>query len=430
MSGRGQRLTTFIALLSVVSLVSGCGQSTQTSERAATSSKETSTASATSTTSTTAAPPPVAQTASLPEGRKRLGPATIYTGCTDEVGEGDEFVVGKVFDPTSGRSVPIPTPSVPPGQELIASGCTVGGVEDIRVFWIYYLRTPSSGLDPERTVGKVASFDPFASGAAVTEVELPPDFIDVELILPTDFGFMAGDGYTLHGFDPVSLAQVWRRDADRTCACSFSTNFRAIATIDKSTPSPSSQYRYVFYGTGDGAEIGAFITSIESEDQRGFTIYSTETFPYVYSYFDAVTNKLAGPVAKAGVFWDNLRLSWGDEFIEVWNRDENRMVFSRYGEEVSGLNAESIYLAGNYLYIRNDSDSPVIDLTTSQKVSSGWKVRPTQRISGEWTLVVEGEVANDAAQCFPYREDVCYDDDEPSRTLVRSVDGQYPGPWF
>lgn len=377
----------------------------------------------------------VLDSAPIPEGRKRLGPTTIYTGCTDEVTSGAEveFTEGEVFDPESGRTMPIPKPTVPPGQQLTAQGCTVGGSDEIRVYWIYYLRTPSSGLDPERTVGMVAAFDPFTVGAPAVETELPADFVDVDRILPTDFGFMAGDGYTLHGFDPTRLNPTWRRDADRSCACSFTTNFRTITTIDSGfdrRSTPSGQHRYVFYETKDGTEVGGYVTSLDGTYPRGFTVYSTAEFPYVYDYFDGVTNTMSGPVAKTGLFWGNLRLSWGDEHIEVWDKSENKMVFSRYGDEVSGLNAEDIYLAGNYLYIRNDSDSPVIDITSSQKVSSGWKVRPTDRISDEWTLIVEGDVGPDHAACFPGQENLCYEDSEQQRKLIRSENGEYPGPWY
>ncbi len=45
------------------------------------------------------------------------------------------------------------------------------------------------------------------------------------------------------------------------------------------------------------------------------------------------------------------------------------------------LHVKHLYASGNDLQIDNDSGSPVIDITNSAKVASGWNVRPTDVIN-------------------------------------------------
>src|SRR5207248_845384 len=112
--------------------------------------------------------------------------------------------------------------------------------------------------------------------------------------------------------------------------------------------------------------------------------------------------------------------------IEVRDVRDNKLLFSRYGADVDGLHIRNLYLAGKYLYIENDSDSPVIDIATSQKVSSGWGVRPTDVINRDWLLTMKGHISNDYASCFGVGGSyACYE----QGTLVHAPGGNYGGPW-
>ena len=411
------------------------------------------TASATgSTASTTAssAPPPAVTKASLPKGDKRLGPGTVYSGCEDNVygpsyqNSGrrlDAFRDGEVFNPKTGMNVPLPKPVPPPGTDLVTGGCTVGGDENnIKVFYVYSVSTPSSGLTPEHTDTLISSFDPFGSATPTATVTLPPEFNDaIKDILPTPYGFIAGNTKTLHGFDPVTLQPTWSVSGPPNC-CDLYSNFDSVAAIDhtfKAAGLANGTNRYVVYSTKDGSQMWDYIGDIDHDEitNHGYVVDDNQRYPRVAQFFDTQTRQLKGPVATGNTtIWQNLRLAWnnglGQPFIEVWDKDQGELIFKRYDNDVAGLKPENVYLAGRYLYIKNESDSPVIDLTTGQKVSSGWKVRPTEQIDRDWVLVASGDASSDVVECFRERKFICRDDDEASLSLVRAPNGQYSGPWY
>jgi hypothetical protein len=107
---------------------------------------------------------------------------------------------------------------------------------------------------------------------------------------------------------------------------------------------------------------------------------------------------------------------------------ENKLLFSRTGADVDGLHIKSLEFAGNYIYIDIDSDSPVIDITNSQKVSSSWKVRPTDLVNRDWVPLMSGHVTDKSGSCFQGRDGgyTCGD----AGNLVHAPNGNYPGPWY
>ena len=81
------------------------------------------------------------------------------------------------------------------------------------------------------------------------------------------------------------------------------------------------------------------------------------------------------------------------------------------------------------LYIVNSSDSPVIDVTNSQKVSTGWKVRPLELVGRDWMVVVKaGNGTGPDSNCGAAGADSS--DCDGKLSLVYAPNGNYPGPWF
>lgn len=356
----------------------------------------------------------------------RRAPATVYTGCGESTRNNSQafsFEAGEVFVPSLRRNLPLPQPAVPAGTELVGGECFVTGDEqNIRVIYIADFRTPSSGLNPETTATQIISFDPTRPEAPVATESWPADVS--RGAVPTRYGFMATGHRTsgsgkVAGFDLDTLKVVWSADG---------------AAIDSRT--------VTFTGYGDGASTGVTFHSAKDGAETGHlrTAWAPEeTFPdgLVYEdpditegiYIDPGTGKSAGPLESGGQVWGNRYLAVGNDYITVWDLVTSQVVFSRTGKDVEGLKIKSVDLAGNYLYINNDSDSPVIDLTTSQKVSSGWKMRPVEIISNDWILVGKGQVTQ---ACSPPRavDELWLCGNEGRMQLVYAPNGQYPGPWF
>lgn len=85
--------------------------------------------------------------------------------------------------------------------------------------------------------------------------------------------------------------------------------------------------------------------------------------------------------------------------------------------------------SGDYLYIANQRDSPVIDIHTRQKVSSGWKVRPLDFLGPSWVLV--DHRPNTTADCYEaFSVFNCGASDAQQVVLQKTDNGEYPGPWY
>lgn len=364
-------------------------------------------------------------TAPPPKGNRTLGPGTVFSQCNGSYNTGDDQkfdTTGEVFNPKTGHVVPLPVPTVPAGQKLVGQACTVGGDEDhIRVFYVMTLSKPSDGLTPEDQTTSIVAFDPFSSAPPQTAAW--PEGAKVDRILPTYHGFLARAGFdNLVGFDGGTLQPTFT-STDRLGNINFAGFF---------TYGTGGQGHEVFHSTKDGAVVGentgVGMGGGAEVFPAGMIVIVGNDFPYKYGYFDFRDNLMKTPTARSGTMWGDTLTSWGGKYIEVRDLAQNKLLFERAGDDVEGLHIKNLYFAGKYLYIENDSDSPVIDITNSQKVSSGWVVRPTDRVGRDWMLVVKGHVTNDYTSCFgqdagQYR---CYEDG----TLVYAPNGNYAGPWF
>ncbi|MDN4521256.1 hypothetical protein JN086_07310 [Mycolicibacterium austroafricanum] len=365
----------------------------------------------------------------------KRGPATLYSGCGSSIdfGEDFEFEPGEVFLPVVGRNVPRPGPSVPAGVELVGGQCLVAGDEqNIRIIYVLVLRTPSSGLNPESVRTKIVSYDPAEPGKPVATADWPVD-IDpgtFEDLMPTRYGFMARSSGGIVGFDLNTLALAWRVNSAPERA---DMNYEGFMVSSKGGPDigPFESVRH-FHSAKDGAEITSFAGPSGFETfPHGFLATKGTHKDWQRMYLDMRTGAITGPFPEEGQIWGNKYMDydiWSVEqaYIKVWNLETSQEIISRTGQDVVGLNIEDIYLAGDYLYIENDDDSPVIDINTLDQVSTGWSTRPVDVVGSDWLYVIDGPVTNGYARCFEVMRNICYE----TGKLVHAPGGNFPGPWF
>lgn len=382
---------------------------------------------------TTSGPPDVAASSPLPKGTVLRAPATVYSECSATPGGDGNLsfnTQAQIFDPKTGRNVPMPTPTIPAGQHLVHEACTVGGdIDHIRVFYVITLSAPSNGLTPESRQSSIIAFNPFAPDPPRT-APLPND-IDadkISQILPSESGFFLPHQNAKQslatdyiGFDGITLEKTF--------------------TVDGSGPVP----QYYFNSRGIliyyyGGAVTIFSTrdgqllfhsaptrggAIPHSYPNGFLFYTNDR---QYGYFNMADNQLRAPFPPRGDVWSDKFLGLLEHSLEVRNVSDNTIIFRREGPDFDGLHLKNAYIAGKYLYLANNSDSPVIDMSNSQKVSSGWRVRPTDVINKDWILVNNRNDAGAAGSCF--ESDNSFTCNTANVSLRRAPNGNYSGPWY
>jgi hypothetical protein len=319
-------------------------------------------------------------------------------------------------------------------QHLLESACTVGGdLDHIRVFYVITLSTPSSGLTPESRTSSIVSFDPFASGPPQTK-PLPND-IDPESvreILPSKYGFF-----------------IRRENPNQSLADEFigfdGTTLEKTFTVDGSGPLPLTHLNpsaiFIYYYGGQvriySAQDGHVLADVMGSSQgggpstypNGFVFYANQNNDGQHGFFNTEDNQLKAPFPSSGDMWANSFLALQDHALEVRDVVTNAVTFRREGPDFDGHHITNAYLASKYLYLANDSDNPVIDITTTQKVSSGWTVRPTDVINKDWILINEQDPGDGGdASCF--EDDYTLACGSPKASLKYAPDGNYAGPWY
>jgi hypothetical protein len=84
---------------------------------------------------------------------------------------------------------------------------------------------------------------------------------------------------------------------------------------------------------------------------------------------------------------------------------------------------------GDYIYVANNTVSPVLDIHTKGEVSSGWHVRPTDYIGQSWILVDHRNTYSQ--KCYEGFSSLNCNGDPPEQiSLLRTPNGAYAGPWF
>lgn len=417
------------ALVIIAALLSGCAGPNQA---VSTSTAATSTNGAA--TQASVKPPETPTSVPLPAGHVLRAPATLYSDCSMKTD--NQFPTdAQVFNPKTGRNVAMPRPTLEAGQVLDFGECTVGGdIDHIRVYYVVTISTPSSGLTPESKVSSILAFDPFSPGPPQT-APLPEDFDTKsfsDTILPTTYGFTFDyfphqDHEEYVGIDGATLAKSFTIDVT---GHDVTLNFKGLAIGGNSIK---------LFDASNGALI------FQSHDwdgalpyPDGFILTNTTTDPLTSAYYEMNDKQLktqaSFPLAadKAYLFGNTL-LSRVSHSMEVRDVVDDRVILHRDGADFDGLHIRWASVAGNYLYIANDSDNPVIDLTTSQKVSSGWRVRPTDVINQNWILVKNESSSNSGGTMSPCLANdgnyqlTCSNDDA---TLRYAPNGNYAGPWY
>lgn len=428
------RMTMALPLvLLIVYTISGCANGT--SNRPTSSSPSSDLHSAPP--SSPAAPSPsVATSSPLPAGKVMRAPATVYSNCDAVLDSQNKFIFNtnaQLFNPKTGRNVTMPTPTISAGQNLVHGACTVGGdVDHIRVFYVITVSTPSSGLTPASRTSSIISFDPFIAGVPQTASlpsEVDPDHVR---LFPTNYGFVikhpGSSGSSLNsdfsGFDGMTLAKNYVISESGSIPQSF-RNSEAILTANYGGRVQIHSLRdggLLFAADGNNAGAMAevfpngfsFSANIDGKIQRG--------------YFDTSDGHVTTPVLPKANVWSHTILGVGEHSLEVRDLANNLILFDRQGTEFDGLHIETAYIAGNYIYLANDSDNPVIDFTTSKKVATNWKVRPTDIIARDWILAKTTTRATDSmsGSCFDGDGSMgCQD-----ATLRYAPGGKYDGPWY
>lgn len=367
----------------------------------------------------------------LPRGARTVGPGTIFTQCNGSIRNTDKFdTTGEVFDPKTGQISPIPVPKIPPEQKLTGYGCTVGGDQDnLRVYYVVRTLTPSSGLNPESKSSSVFSFEPF--GPTAPRIARLQDTDSSFLIIPTAYGFALQSNSEIAGFDQVTLQSKFVSPILSSCGINF-------FGFCSARPNGGSS----LISLKDGSELAGLQpgSSVPLTFSDGFVVENAGNFRYL----DLPSNKFIDFAeahnAKISVnVWNHVIADWvaGDDNatkIQVRDLSDDKQIFVREGADLAGLHIHQIFLAGKYLYIANESDDPVIDITNSQKVSSGWQVRPVQMVGRDWVGVVKKSNLSELARSSP-----CGNLDTPGQgtdlcasgfSLVHAPNGNYPGPWF
>lgn len=374
------------------------------------------------------------QLSSAEYSRAFRGPSSIYTDCLTTPNSGSTH--GKVFDPATGQLYTIPTPSPPPGGEIIDWGCTAATTPDNRLTIIYVVtaKIKSEGLNPESEQTNLVSVDATNGNEVLRKPIALPEISGHYDLRPTVGGFFLVSRYmsdsitAIRPFDAATLEPTApeARPNDGDLYVNFDSwvsNVNGDAHV---------------YSVKDGKEQAVFPSNdaIVPVD-HGFIFQRSpkSTEPQGVFYFNTETGTLTGPIAPPGMDEASGRLiadtasyedkSYGstvvltkhgtDGYLIVYDGKADKELLRVTGEQLAGLNIDDVQVGGDYLYLSNKSDNPVIDLRSGKKVSTGWEVRAVAPFPNGWVLIRPG---GPGAQ----------DNSDPY--LATGAAGPYSGPWY
>jgi hypothetical protein len=438
----------------VLLLISGCSSAPKT---AAPTSGEQHAATATSVPHDSSKP----SRSELPDGYQQglnRNLSTVYTGCSPGNTNSGFPSAAQLFDTASGQMVNLPRPQIDSPDELTDYECivTTAGDGSQRVVYLTHVHTPSQGLTPEAEHLRLYSFS--------TKVGKPPVVKDLPLDSKQDWSLHQGMGsfvvystdsnqnlQELAFFNPDSLDITAHFGAPpgvdpnpKTTLAGF--NYDGYAVVDQDAPDRMTM-RFVSGTTGQEVgnfpDYGDFVTT-----ERGFLV--EDAAKQGAHYFDMRTRALSdviAPYVEGGeLMHGSDRLRWqgtpddasegtyGDYMIYMGNLDnsflsildlkQGKSVFSLNADQLKGLNIKNAYVAGHYLYLTKDSDSPVIDILTGNVASKSWSFLPTAQLADGWALVLNARYdANTSTSANSIGGTGGY--------LARGQNGQpFDGPWF
>lgn len=436
---------TCVAPLAVLALVAGCSEAPK---RAPTAEKSSTSSSAPS--PTTSAKPAKPTRADLPAGSRNgfdRNLATIFTGC-DRGAATQLEETAQLFDTKTGQSVDLPRPAIDPKDEVKGINCTVTQAADgsPRVIYLAETHTPSEGLKPESDQARLYSFKP-GSDEPVAVKDFPLDLSESWYLYPgvgsvavytTTFGGSLDDT-TFFDPDTLEVTATFRDDPRYV----WGFNYYGFAVADDS-PSGPTTLRFL---DNHGQEVGSFPDFGDiATTERGFLVENAAETGV--QYFNMETKTLSGVVAPylvgdellhagdqiawrhtpetaaAQTFGDHLimfgNLDDKGNYLTVLDLEKGEAVFTLNDEQLDGLGIDEAFVAGNYVYLEKESDSPVIDFRTGDVAAPSWSLLPTALLDDGWALVATE--AADQRYPMPWGND---------GYLARAADGKaYDGPWF
>lgn len=374
---------------------------------------------------------------------------TAYSNCSENSLPHTNIAAtmrGQILDTRSGEKLPMPAIPIPPNDELEQFACVVTSTDDGTplVTFAITATTPSSGLTPESRYTQVATLDG-TSSQAVGTVRLPSPVDSFGLRPCADGGiyFVEQSSYDMKtrsvtSFEPKTLKQRAALTAEPGEQIYVTYDgyaaTRKVGTYMVSPVEAYDQWVVEFFNGIDGSKLGEFSNVVPTDIQitpRGFLMYhggGEPSGPGVF-FFDMPTSNTVGPVAPylaETSFYGDLLLLKGmreDVYLKVHDIETKREVFSFNQQQIDGLKIDlsKTFLGGQYLYVTNESDNPVIDLQTSQPVHAGWSLVPVRQLQNGWVLIwPEGPGSALAPQGI-------YPD---SLFAARGASGDYDGPWF
>ncbi|WP_207841700.1 hypothetical protein [Williamsia soli] len=330
-------------------------------------------------------------------------------------------------------------PTVPTGSQLTANKCVLAGTPDnIVVLYFWTFHTPSSGLQPESSTTAITAIGVTDKNFRKEAIISPEIYGLPTQIFPTEGATVArysGGAGAIVAFSPASLAVVWRTQDD-------GVNFdydRSTFLVQQSLP----ETRVIIRDAASGRVLldnidESYITNTTSDPHSMSTGYFIERYRpknnsvYYFNPENGSTIELGvdQPAVTEQVdetLLVNMPGREGPESLKLYDIGSGLTLFGVEGADFAGIADYRFANYRNYLYIANDSDSPVIDVTTRKKLSDGWRIRPVQDVGDEWVLVQKGRM--DTEQCF-FASVPTSCTDQDGYTLQRVGSNGYQGPFY
>ena len=425
-----------VAVLAVVitSCGSQAGEVTESPTRPDASSSVTSTSARAATPRTSAAPNSIMTISSKELAGTVHALGTVFTPCSRS---DRKFQAPRVLDPSRGRFVKPPAPTgTPPGTELLTAVCTLAGTtDDLKVLYVWRFKTPAAGLSPE-TFTTMAAVTGINDTAAVRPVDLTaeiPYLGDGADLVPTTGASVLDLGY---GCDPCTMAIsadgpkiLWTAKEEYGSHDDVSVAFEnddAVTIRDVATGQDA---------VVDGTRLGGMNAHSYNLESGYLLVEQGGLGDWIFGYYSTVAKQRFSNVWVGDTpiitINDGRALLTQKHGLKLINMSTGAIEFELSADEMKTLDSYQFAAFGKYLYVVNQNDSPVLDITNRQRVSSGWKVRPSEWISPSWLLIDHRETfAQKCYEGFDSYGCTGIGGTPEELTLTRIEDGNYTGPFF
>lgn len=359
---------------------------------------------------------------------------TVFTPCKS----GPTFAPPRVLELNTGKFVTPTAPTdVPAGTKLLFATCTLTGTpDDLKVMYLWQYETPAAGLTPASVtvMGAVTGIHDTAPLQPVDLTAQAPVMGDGAKLLPTAGGAVLDVGYGCKvctvAFDPNGPAVKW-------------TNERGMFGSDESSVAFQDIMNDVVtirdVATGQDAVFnGVFLTdNAKGSHDSGYLIVQHGGLgDWTWGYYSSVAKRLFDNVYTANnrpslTVRDGRALLESKNLIRVIDISTGELQFELSQADLDTLDSYQFAHFGNDFYVRNSNDSPVLDMKSRQRLSVGWKVRPSEWINPSWLLLDQRNTG--VGECFHGFDtyDCAGNGVEPNDfVLIKIEGGNYTGPMF